>query len=103
MVLKKDRKLTRQTVKNMLTFSHFRFRERLIMKSKITKDFKVITLSEEYTSKTCGACGFINNKLGSKKVLKCCSCHVEIDRDLNGARNIMIKYLTELKKHLESL
>ena len=37
-------------------------------------------------------------KVKSKKVLKCSNCHVELDRDLNGARNIFIKFVTELSQ-----
>ena len=94
MTLKKNRKLNNKTVRNLLTLSHYRFRERLIMKSKIINGLKIIVLGEEYTSKTCGKCGELN-EIGSKKDWKCNKCKVHIDRDINGARNIMIKYMTE--------
>jgi putative transposase len=47
-----------------------------------------------YTSKTCGCCGKINKSLGSKKTFACPNCKFTIDRDINGARNIMLKVLT---------
>jgi putative transposase len=48
-------------------------------------------VNESYTSKTCGKCGEINNKLGSQSIFKCKTCKIEIDRDINAARNICIK------------
>jgi putative transposase len=50
--------------------------------------------SEEYTSKTCECCKKINKSLGSKKTFICPNCKFTIDRDINGARNIMLKVLT---------
>ena len=47
-------------------------------------------VTEEYTSATCGQCGKIHQKLYGKKNP---SCSYKADRDLNGARNIMIKSL----------
>ena len=46
---------------------------------------------EEYTSKTCGCCGKINHKLGGSKVFRCEEFQVVMDRDGNGARNILLK------------
>ena len=50
-------------------------------------------ITEEYTSTTCGECGNLNLTLGSKKVYYCQHCKIIIDRDVNGARNILIKAL----------
>src|SRR5215217_1767136 len=47
--------------------------------------------SEHYTSKTCGNCGSIHTKLGSNKVFKCPTCDFITDRDINGARNILLR------------
>ena len=47
--------------------------------------------TEEYTSKTCGPCGILNN-VGSRDVFS----YGLIDSDINGARNIPIKRLKEL-------
>ncbi|CAG8439319.1 5949_t:CDS:2 [Scutellospora calospora] len=55
----------------------------------------IVECTEEYTSKTCGVCRIINDKLGSSKVFKCKDCGYVYDRDFNGARNILLKYLTE--------
>ena len=42
------------------------------------------------TSKTCNSCGFVNMELTLKdRVFICPSCGIELDRDLNAARNIL--------------
>lgn len=76
----------------LLSLQHFTFRQRLLDKSKISK-CDVIVCTEEYTSKTCGNCGNIKNNLGSKEIYNCDKCGISIDRDINGARNILIKQL----------
>jgi hypothetical protein len=48
-------------------------------------------VKEHYTSKTCGVCG--NTKdIGSDSEYECKNCKCHLDRDLNGARNILIKH-----------
>ncbi|MFK0729908.1 MAG: zinc ribbon domain-containing protein [Gloeotrichia echinulata IR180] len=46
-----------------------------------------------FASKTCGNCGHINYKLGGKKVFKCPHCGSQMNRDVNGARNILLRAL----------
>jgi putative transposase len=54
-------------------------------------------VTEEYTSKTCSKCGQVHNKLGGNKVFKCPNpdCQNVMDRDKNGAFNIMLKALRD--------
>ena len=52
--------------------------------------------TEEFTSKTCGRCGE-QNDIGSKEIYHCEKCKYYGDRDINGARNIMIKCMKEMK------
>ena len=56
---------------------------------KHNKNLKIVT--EEYTSKTCGNCGCLDHKLGNKDIFECLNCNLIIDRDTNGARNILLK------------
>lgn len=78
--------------KNLLQcLSHYTFRHRLKAKCE-EYGVQFIEADESYTSKTCGQCGKINNSLGSNKIFNC-PCGFHIDRDVNGARNIMIKCL----------
>jgi putative transposase len=83
-------KLRSKTSRAMLTWSHYRFSQILIAKAK-EYFVTVIRQNEAYTSKTCSACGKVQN-IGSKKELKC-SCGLVIDRDYNGARGILLRAL----------
>lgn len=81
--------LTDEYKRLLQAMSHYTFRQRLKAKcEEYGTEFDVV--DESYTSKTCGSCSEINADLGAKKVFKC-PCGFEIDRDINGARNIMIK------------
>lgn len=50
-------------------------------------------INEDMTSKLCSKCGNEKNDLGSNETYNCSKCHLEIDRDLNGCINILIRYL----------
>ena len=90
MVKKENRNIGKITVKKMLELSHNKFLEKLKVKC-IEYNRVLIICTEEYTSKTCGKCGIINKTLGGKKIFKCETCNLVIDRDVNGARNILLK------------
>ena len=57
---------------------------------------QVIECYEDYTSKTCGQCGALNEKLAGKKVFDCPQedCDYKAGRDTSAARNILLRYLT---------
>ncbi len=74
-------------VLNML--SHYKFRQHLITKSN-EYGCQVIECTEEYTTKCCGRCGFLSNTCVNR-VKECQKCGYRINRDINGARNILIK------------
>lgn len=78
--------------RNLLSWSHGRFITRLIHCSH-KKNCVIKIVTEEYTSKTCGNCGKINESLKNKDIYKCDNCNLIIDRDTNGARNILLKCL----------
>jgi putative transposase len=88
------RKIGSKTARSMLTWSHYRFRMHLHAKAREFPWCKVIDTTEEYTSQTCGGCGRRDKQLGSKKDYKCKSCGFEVDRDHNGARNVLIRYMS---------
>lgn len=85
----RKKKLNKQTKRLLGMFSFYTFKERLKYKCSVYNK-KVIIVDESYTSKTCGVCGILN-EVGSSEVYRCCSCSMVLDRDVNGARNIMIK------------
>ncbi len=55
----------------------------------------IVPCEEWYTSKTCSECGNIDDRLGTNKIYKCKSCDSIMDRDLNAAKNILLKFLIE--------
>ena len=87
----KKRTIRSKTARSMLSWAHYRFRTRLEHKA-LACGKEVATVTEEYTSKTCGRCGHVNAKFSSK-TFKCAACGVTMDRDANGARNIFLKQI----------
>jgi transposase len=73
--------------------SQYRFRQIMLQKAE-KYSANVILCKEYYTSRTCTRCGSIKNDLGSSKTYQCAKCGLCVDRDYNGARNIMLKHLT---------
>ena len=99
MSARKGRKIHTKTVRGMLCWSHYKFRQHLIAKSELFSDCKVIECDESYTCKTCGYCGVINDKLGGSKVFNykqedCQQKSIGSDRDIHAVRNILLRYLT---------
>lgn len=90
----KTRKINGKVARAMYTWSHYRFQQRLLHKIREYPQCRVVICDEDFTSKTCGHCGFVHEKLGGNKTFKCPSCHVSLDRDVNGARNIFLRYMT---------
>jgi len=88
---KATRKIDSETVRSMLTWSHYRFRTLLTNKAREYPWVKVHMVTEEYTSKTCTGCGHLKNNLGGAKVYDCSACQSRWDRDVAGARNIYLK------------
>jgi putative transposase len=94
MVLRSVRRLGSKTARAMVTWAHYRFRQRLLSKAREYPWSRVVLVNEAYTSKTCGRCGVVNRALGGRKVFRCPACGLEADRDLHAARNILLRYLT---------
>ena len=88
------RKISSKIVRSMLTWSHYAFRQLLKAKAELYPWVRVVECDEAYTSKTCGSCGEIHATLGGSKVFECKKCAYTADRDLNGARNILLRWLT---------
>ena len=86
------RKISSKTARSMCTWSHYRFRQRLMNKAREYPWVRIVTVTEEFTSKTCGMCGVLNEKLGGSKTFLCEQCGYQADRDHNGARNVLIKH-----------
>jgi len=93
--------LKAKTNREMFGISHFILKTRMEMKCE-EKGVMFQSPTEEYTSKTCGNCGLINDTLGSSETFKC-SCGLVCHRDLHAARNIYIKWLIETERGARAL
>ena len=52
---------------------------------------QLVEVNPAYTSRTCSVCGFVNSKASEYRVFACSQCgHVQ-DRDVNAARNILVR------------
>jgi len=90
MIRRGERKISSKSARQMVCWSHYRFRERLLFKCK-EHSSKVAVVDESWTSKTCSGCGKLDHNLGGKKTYECKSCGMVMDRDINGAKNILLK------------
>ena len=91
MVKKVNRKISSRSVRQMICWRHYAFRQRLLEVAQRCPNVEVFVRGEEYTSKTCTHCGKIKQDLGGAKCYKCTHCGLKIDRDINGSRNIFLK------------
>lgn len=84
-------KLHHKTSRAMLGWAHYRFKMKLKAKAE-EYSCRVVDCNESYTSKTCGCCG-TENQIGGKEIWTCKHCGCVHDRDINGARNILLKQM----------
>ena len=90
MVRRSSRRVGKKTVRDMLSWAHYGFRQRLIAKA-CRSGTNVYVRSEAWTTKTCTRCGHIKHDIGGAKRFKCPGCGLDIDRDVSGARNIFLR------------
>jgi putative transposase len=90
MVQRGARKIRAKSVRSMLTFSHYKFAQRLEWKAA-SLGKTVIRCCEAYTSKTASWTGEIIQNLGGRKKIK--SGGLVVNRDVNGARGIFLRAL----------
>ncbi len=76
-------------------YSHYQFQQKMIYQGK-KYGCQVEIVEEHYTTKTCGNCGHMNHFVGSSHVFWCPNCKIELDRDYQAARNILIKNTQDL-------
>lgn len=92
--MQRAKNLSKTTKRALGQWSHFRFRMRLMGKAQKYPGTKIFVVGEEYTSRTCTYCGNLVEKR-KDKILGCGECGYRIDRDIQGSRNILLKFLTE--------
>lgn len=74
----------------MNTLSFYKFQQKLEHKCQ-ERNCELVTKSEAYTTMTCTRCGNLKYNVGSNKVYHCDKCGLTLERDYNGARNIMLR------------
>lgn len=94
-MISRDKNLPNIVVRDMQALSHYKFKLRLKHLANIHNKC-VIDCSEKYTSVTCTNCGNLHQNLNANKIYNCVKCQKTFDRDINAARNILIKNITHL-------
>lgn len=92
MVKKSKRKLPKKVVRSMNCFRFYEFKERLKLKCR-ENGVTFVESSEAFTSKTNSFTGELIENLGSKESFK--FNNISINRDINGARNILIRAMRD--------
>ncbi len=94
MSIKAQRRIRAKSVRQMLTLSHYKFKQ--FIKHKAFETGKVVMdVNEAYTSKTVSWTGEIVPKLGGAKVIKSKITGFQMPRDWNGARGIFLRALVD--------
>lgn len=82
--------------------SHYKFKQHLLSKAKEYGCLCDENITEEYTSQLCAKCGHLSKTyIGRTK--KCAHCGSEINRDINGSRNILLKYILKYLVKLRAM
>jgi putative transposase len=86
-IVKNGKNHTLNTDINNLKF--YKFKQRLLFKS-IERGKNVFEVKEHYTTQTCSFCGSMYRP-GLSRVYECKNCEKHIGRDVNAAKNILMK------------
>jgi transposase len=92
-VMQKGTLLNSSTKRDLWSFSHYKFQQKLIGICQ-SRGTTLYIVGEQYTTKTCGSCGTLR-LVGGAEVFRCTHCSYVMDRDVHGARNILLKHLTQ--------
>jgi putative transposase len=82
--------LGRSTNRVMDIYSHYKFQQKMLYQGK-KYGSNVRIVDESYTTKTCGNCGCMNHFVGNNNVFWCPFCKIDLERDYQAARNILLK------------
>ena len=85
------RKIHTKTVRNMVVLGHCKFVERLKTKAEEFTNVQIHVISEEFTSQQCLECRKLTKMKKGEEIHKCEFCKMEIDRDVLGSTNILLK------------
>jgi len=87
--------------KNIADASWGKFVQYLTYKAE-SADCKIVKIDPKNTTKQCSNCGNIQKMPLWIRTYKCNSCGFEIDRDLNSAKNIKNKFMSQELAHVEN-
>ena len=77
-----------RSCRSMLTWSHYRFQQRLLDLAQRYTDVKAFLANEAHTTIQCGECGTINH-IGGSAVFECSHCGIRAPRDMYSAMRIL--------------
>ena len=87
-------------------WGHNRFQRWIQHKAKFYPNCTLIDwVNEAYTTQACGACGNLNKNVGSSETYRCSdlNCKYSLRRDVHGARNILVKFMSEYGEYLPNI
>ncbi len=89
--LKELRKSSKMSHKELNKQQYFTYAQALAKLDALsqTEGFLLIKVNPAYTSQTCSKCGEIHKESRMNENFKCISCNMELDADINAARNIL--------------
>lgn len=90
-IKKKNRRINKSIIRNMVVLGHCKFIERLKTKAEEFTKTKINIIEEHYTSQECLQCR--KRTKTKQEIYKCSYCHYKIDRDILGSVNILLKHL----------
>ena len=70
----------------------YQFKQKLKYKCLI-RGCKYKVINEYMTTQCCSFCSKVNSDIKDKKVFECIGCGYKYDRDINSAKNILMKSL----------
>lgn len=89
------KKLNKKDKQKLASLRHCELVDRLIMKTREIKNCKLEIVNEAFTTKTCSGCGEQKETINKNRVYECVKCGLEIDRDINASKNIMLRYFSK--------
>lgn len=86
-------KFRKEQRKEINKWNFFQFEQFLTYKA-MAKGCQVVYVDARYTSQRCSKCGHIHkHNRQCQSLFKCKKCGFQLNADLNGSRNIVLKYL----------
>jgi putative transposase len=88
-VERRDKGMPKKSKDDLHMWQLYDFKTKLLHRFSGLDQREVVIQDERYTSKTCGLCDNVKHDLGAAKRYICDKCGYDVDRDVNGARNIL--------------